>query len=133
MRRLCTLDSDRSHGEIDLGEVMRSEMPRLKAISARSQRRFIRGTRDAERPKATNAAWPTSATSGWAPVCAIEQRSKHGGQTAPDQWFDMRVVQDTGYRLLGNNDSYRLDNVIIGVCLANGCIVDLANGKTGRG
>ncbi|WP_407154851.1 hypothetical protein [Bradyrhizobium sp. STM 3557] len=63
-------------------------------------------------------------------VARIKRRRKYWGQTAPNQWFDVRVVEDTGYRLRGNNNNYRFDDVIIGVRLANGCIVDLANGKT---
>lgn len=63
-------------------------------------------------------------------VARIKRRSKYWGQTAPNQWFDVRVVEDTGYRLRGNNNNYRLDDVNIGVRLANGFIVDLANGKT---
>ena len=66
-------------------------------------------------------------------VARVKRRSKYWGQTAPNQWFDIRVVEDTGYYLRGNNNNYRLDDVIIGVRLANGCIVDLANGKTSRG
>jgi hypothetical protein len=63
-------------------------------------------------------------------VARIKRRSKYWGQISPNQWFDVRVVEDTGYRLRGNNNNYRFDDVIIGVRLANGCIVDLANGKT---
>ena len=66
-------------------------------------------------------------------VARIKRRSKYWGQTAPNRWFDVRVVEDTGYHLRGNNNNYRLDDVIIGVRLANGCIVDLTNGKTSRG
>jgi hypothetical protein len=66
-------------------------------------------------------------------VARIKRRSKYWGQSAPNQWFDVRVVEDTGYCLRGNNNNYRLDDVIVGVRLANGCIVDLANGKTSRG
>ena len=66
-------------------------------------------------------------------VARIKRRSKYWGQTATNQWFDVRVVEDTGYRLRGNNNNYRLDDVIVGVRLANGIIVDLANGKTSRG
>jgi hypothetical protein len=66
-------------------------------------------------------------------VARIKRRSKYWGQTAPHQWFDIRVVDDAGYRLRGNNNNYRLDDVVIGVRLASGSIVDLANGKTSRG
>jgi hypothetical protein len=66
-------------------------------------------------------------------VARIKRRSKYWGQTAPSQRFDVRVVEDIGYRFRGNNNKYRLDDGIIGVRLANGCIVDLANGKASRG
>ncbi len=66
-------------------------------------------------------------------VARIKRRSKYWGQTAPHQWFDVRVVEDAGYRLRGNNNNYRLDDVVIGVRLASGFIVDLVNGKTSRG
>jgi hypothetical protein len=66
-------------------------------------------------------------------VARIKRRSKYWGQTAPHEWFDIRVVDDAGYRLRGNNNYYRLGDVVIGVRLADGSIVDLANGKTTRG
>lgn len=66
-------------------------------------------------------------------VARIKRRSKYWGQTAPHQWFDVRVVEDAGYRLRGNNNYYRLDDAVMGVRLANGFIADLANGKTSRG
>lgn len=66
-------------------------------------------------------------------VARIKRRSKYWGQTAPHEWFDIRVVDDAGYRLRGNDNNYRLGDVVIGVRLANGSIVDLANGKTTRG
>lgn len=66
-------------------------------------------------------------------VARIKRRSKYWGQTAPHQWFDVRVVEEAGYRLRGNKNNYRLDDVVLGVRLANGVIVDLANGKTNRG
>lgn len=65
-------------------------------------------------------------------VARIKRRSKYWGQTEPHEWFDVRVVEDAGYRLRGNNNNYRLDDVMFGVRLANGCVVDLANGKTSR-
>lgn len=65
-------------------------------------------------------------------VARIKRRSKYWGQTEPNEWFDIRVVEDAGYRLRGNNNNYRLGDVVIGVRLANGSVVDLANGKTSR-
>lgn len=66
-------------------------------------------------------------------VARIKRRSKYWGQTAPHRWFDVCVVEDAGYRLRGNNNNYRLDDVAFGVRLASGFIVDLTNGKTSRG
>lgn len=66
-------------------------------------------------------------------VARIKRRSKYWGQTAPNQWFNVRVVEDAGYRLRGNNNNYRLSDVVIGVRLASGFIVDLTNGKTSLG
>lgn len=63
-------------------------------------------------------------------VARIKRRSKYWGQTEPNEWFDIRVVDDAGYRLRGNNNNYRLGDVVIGVRLANGSVVDLASGKT---
>jgi len=65
-------------------------------------------------------------------VARIKRRSKYSGQTAPNHWFAVRVVENTSYRFRGNNNNYRLEDVSIGVRLANGFIVDLANGKTSR-
>jgi hypothetical protein len=64
-------------------------------------------------------------------VARIKRRSKYWGQTAPHQWFDVRVIEDAGYCLRGSNN-YRLDDVILGVRLASGFIVNLANGQTNR-
>jgi hypothetical protein len=72
-------------------------------------------------------------TMGQQLVARIKLRSKYRDQTAPNQWFDVRVVEDASYRLRDNNNNYRLDDVIIGVRLANGFIVDLVNGKISRG
>jgi hypothetical protein len=65
-------------------------------------------------------------------VARIKRRSKYWGQTAPHELFDIRVVDDAGYRLRGNDNNYRLGDVVIGVRLADGSIVDLANGNTTR-
>ncbi|MBN9354075.1 MAG: hypothetical protein J0H04_08855 [Hyphomicrobium denitrificans] len=66
-------------------------------------------------------------------VARIKRRSKYWGQTEPNEWFDIRVVDDPGYRLRGHNNNYRLGDVVIGVRLANGSVVDLASGNTSRG
>lgn len=65
-------------------------------------------------------------------VARIKRSSKYWGQTAPNQWFDVRVVDDTGYHLRGNNNNYRLSDVILGMRLADGAIVDLYTGRVSR-
>lgn len=64
-------------------------------------------------------------------VARIKRRSKYWGQTTPNQWFDVRVVEDY-YHLAGNNNRYRLDDVALGMRLANGTIIDLSNGNVDR-
>ena len=65
-------------------------------------------------------------------VARIKRSSKYWGQTGPNQWFDVRVVEDTHYQLRGNNNNYRLSDVVCGVRLASGTIVDLASGKMSK-
>lgn len=62
-------------------------------------------------------------------VARIKRSSKYWGQTAPNQWFGVRVVDDAGYSLRGNNNNYRLGDVALGVQLASGSIVELGSGK----
>lgn len=70
-------------------------------------------------------------------VARIKRSSKYWGQTEPNQWFDVRVVGDSQYRLRGNDNNYRPSDVTLGVRLDDGSIVNLANGKSepavGRG
>jgi hypothetical protein len=65
-------------------------------------------------------------------VARIKRSSKYWGQTAPDQWFEVRVVEDNYYQLRGNNNNYRLGDVACGVRLASGTIVDFSNSKMMR-
>lgn len=62
-------------------------------------------------------------------VARIKRSSKYWGQTAPNHWFDVRVVEDRLYHLRGNNNNYRLSDVVLGVRLAEGAVVDLGSGK----
>jgi hypothetical protein len=62
-------------------------------------------------------------------VARIKRRSKYWGQTEPNEWFDIRVVDDAGYRLrgkqqlpLGRRGDRRASR--------NGSVVDLASSKT---
>jgi len=61
-------------------------------------------------------------------VARIKRRSKYWGQTPPNQWFDVRVVEDY-YHLRGNNNNYRVSDVVLGMRLDGGTIIDLSNGK----
>jgi len=63
-------------------------------------------------------------------VARIKRSSKYWGQTAPHQWFDVRVVEATYYQLRGNNNNYRFVDVVMGIRLSSGAIVDFSNGKT---
>lgn len=62
-------------------------------------------------------------------VARIKRSSKYWGQTEPNQWFDVRLVADNYYQLRGNNNNYRMSDVAMGARLANGTVVDFANGK----
>lgn len=63
-------------------------------------------------------------------VARIKRSSKYYGQTDPGAWFDVRVVGDTLCRLRGNNNNYRLSDVVLGMRIADNAIVDLTSGKT---
>jgi hypothetical protein len=62
-------------------------------------------------------------------VARIKRRSKYWGQTKPNVWFNVRVVADTYYQLRGNNNNYRLVDVVMGVRLEDGRVFDLSSGK----
>lgn len=62
-------------------------------------------------------------------VARIKRSSKYYGQTKPGAWFDVRVVADTSYHLRGNDNSYRLSDVALGMRLDGGNVVDLTSGK----
>jgi hypothetical protein len=66
-------------------------------------------------------------------VARIKRSSKYWGQTAPNRWFDVRVVDDPAYRLRGNDNNYRPSDVALGMRLVDGSIVDLTSGRTIRG
>lgn len=61
-------------------------------------------------------------------VARIKRSSKYWGQTAPNAWFDVRVVADNYYQLRGNNNNYRFSDVVMGMRL-DGVVMDF---KTGR-
>lgn len=63
-------------------------------------------------------------------VARIKRGSKYWGQTAPNAWFDVRVVTDTYYQLRGNNNNYRFSDVVMGIRIEDGKVVDFKTGRT---
>jgi len=64
-------------------------------------------------------------------VARIKRSSKYWSQTAPNAWFDVRVVADDYYQLRGNNNNYRFSDVIMGIRIA-GVIMDFKTGKSSK-
>lgn len=62
-------------------------------------------------------------------VARIKRSSKYWGQTAPNAWFEVRLVGDNYYQLRGNINNYRISDVAMGARFADGTIIDLGNGK----
>lgn len=58
-------------------------------------------------------------------VARIKRSSKYAYQAPKGGWFDVRVVPDMGYGLRGNNNNYRFSDVVFGIRLADGTIVEL--------
>ena len=65
-------------------------------------------------------------------IARIKRSSKYWGQTAPNAWFDARVVTDTYYQLRGNNNNYRFVDVVMGMRTGDGSIVDFKTGRVTR-
>lgn len=58
-------------------------------------------------------------------VARIKRSSKYAYQAPKGGWFDVRVVPDMGYGLRGNNNNYRFGDVVFGIRLDDGTIVEL--------
>lgn len=58
-------------------------------------------------------------------VARIKRSSKYAYQAPKGGWFDVRVVPDMGYGLRGNNNNYRFGDVVFGVRLDDGTVVEL--------
>jgi hypothetical protein len=58
-------------------------------------------------------------------VARIKRTSKYYGQTEPGAWFDVRVVDDRMYSLRGNDNNYRIGDVVFGIRLESGLVVEL--------
>lgn len=63
-------------------------------------------------------------------VARIKRSSKYYGQTDSGAWFAVRVVDDDYYQLRGNNNNYRVCDVVMGLRLSNGKVLELTTGKT---
>lgn len=58
-------------------------------------------------------------------VARIKKSSKYAYQNPEGKWFDARIVQDIGYGVRGNNNNYRFSDVVFGMRLENGEVVEL--------
>lgn len=58
-------------------------------------------------------------------VGQIKRSSQYCHQTKKGTWFDVRVVNDSHYRIRGNNNNYRVSDLKFGVRLDDGTIVEL--------
>lgn len=58
-------------------------------------------------------------------VARIKRSSKYAYQAPKGGWFDVRVVPDMGYGLRGNNNNYRFGDVVFGIRLEDGTVVEL--------
>lgn len=64
-------------------------------------------------------------------VALIKRSSKYWGQSAPNAWFDVRVVEDQHYQLRGNNNNYRFSDVVMGIRFEDG-VMDFKTGRKSR-
>jgi hypothetical protein len=69
-------------------------------------------------------------TSGQQLVARIVRSSKYWGQTPPNHWFDVSVVEGNYYQLDGNNNAYNVIDVVLGMRLSDGSVLDFRTGKT---
>lgn len=60
-------------------------------------------------------------------VARIKRSSKYAYQAPKTKggWFDVRVVPDMDYWLRGNNNNYRFSDVVFGIRLDDGTVVEL--------
>lgn len=65
-------------------------------------------------------------------VARIKRTSEYYGQTKPGAWFSVWVVNDSRYQLRGNCNNYRFSDVILGVELEDGTIINTVTGQRAR-
>lgn len=58
-------------------------------------------------------------------VARIKRSSKYAYQAPKGEWFDVRVVLDMGYGLRGNNNNYRFGDVVFGIRVDDGTVIEL--------
>lgn len=58
-------------------------------------------------------------------VARIKRSSKYYSQSPAGQWFDARIVNDRSYPVRGNNNNYRTSDLVFGVRLDDGTVVEL--------
>jgi len=69
---------------------------------------------------------PTGMSAQQQLVARIKKTSKYSHQAPEGRWFDVTIENDSlGYALHGNNNDYRRSDVVFGVRLETGEIVEL--------
>jgi len=74
---------------------------------------------------------PASNQSDQQLVAHIKRSSKYWGQTAPNEWFDVRVVTNDYYQLRGNQNNYRFSDVVMGIRIGS-AIMDFKTGRSSK-
>lgn len=104
--------------------------PHRNHVEARSSRvparQYVSETHD-HKPDAPSAVHTSTAQQL---VARIKRGSKYFDQTPPGIWFDVRVVEDNYFQLRGNSNNYRISDVVMGVRLSNGTVLDFSSGRT---
>lgn len=58
-------------------------------------------------------------------VAGIKRTSKYAYQAPAGGWFDVQIERDMGYGLRGNSNQYRFSDVVFGIRLEDGHVVEL--------
>jgi hypothetical protein len=58
-------------------------------------------------------------------LARIKKSSKYYGQTTPGAWFEVRIEHESGHSIRGNDNNYRREDVVFGVRLDAGNVVEL--------
>lgn len=63
-------------------------------------------------------------------VARIKRNSKYFDQSPPNIWFDVEVAERDHYHFRGNHNQYRVCDVVLGMRLSDGSVLDFSTGKT---